>query len=131
MDKKKVFFRLLFILALAGIVSAGCITTRNTGVAIKEGSTEAGQQIAGKAGNLGVKIEDTSITSAIKMKFANDDLVSASEINVDTTNGHVTLTGSVGSEAEAIRALQLGHSVVGVKSVYSKLHYPLGENNNE
>src|SRR3990172_5834377 len=121
----KVFFRLLLILALAGLISAGCATTKNTGVAIKEGATEAGQQVADKAGDVGEKIEDASITSAIKMKFANDELVSASNINVDTTNGHVTLNGTVASQAEATRAVQIGRSVDGVKSVHSNLIIPV------
>ena len=121
MNMKNVFFRFLLILALAGFVSAGCTTTKNTGVAIKEGGTEAGQQVAHGAKQVGEKIEDASITSAIKMKFANDELVSASKIDVDTKDGHVTLTGSVASEAEATRAIELGRSVDGVKSVHSNL----------
>ena len=124
----KVFFRLLLILALAGFISAGCATTKNTGVAIKEGATEAGQQVADKAEDVGEKIEDASITSAIKMKFANDELVSASNINVDTTNGHVTLNGTVASQAEATRAVQIGRSVDGVKSVHSNLIIPVRRN---
>jgi len=124
----KVFFRLLLILALAGLISAGCATTKNTGVAIKEGATEAGQQVADKAEDVGEKIEDASITSAIKMKFANDELVSASNINVDTTNGHVTLNGTVASQAEATRAVQIGRSVDGVKSVHSNLIIPVRRN---
>jgi hyperosmotically inducible periplasmic protein len=121
MNKKNVFFHLLLLLALAGFISAGCVTTRNTGVAVKEGATEVGQQVAHKAVDVGEKIEDASITSAIKMKFANDELVSASNINVDTNNGHVTLNGTVASQAEDTRAVQIGRSVDGVKSVYSKL----------
>ncbi len=121
MRKKKVFLQLLIVLALAGFISAGCATTKNTGVALKEGATEAGQEVAEKAGKVGEKVEDASITSAIKMKFANDELVSASDINVDTANGHVTLKGTVDSQAEATRAIQIGRSVDGVKSVYSKL----------
>jgi hyperosmotically inducible protein len=127
MNRKSVFSRLFLIVALAVFISAGCTTTKNTGVAIKEGTTEAGQQVGQTASSVGEKIEDASITSAIKMKFANDELVSASKINVDTTNGHVTLTGSVTGEAEANRAVLIGRSVDGVKSVHSKLRYPLGE----
>jgi hyperosmotically inducible periplasmic protein len=117
MDKKNIFFRLLLILALAGFISAGCATTKNTGVAIKEGTTAAGKQV-------GEKAEDASITSAIKMKFANDELVSASNINVDTVDGHVTLNGIAASQAEISRAVELGQSVDGVKSVHSNLVIP-------
>ena len=57
----------------------GCLGAR---IGHKASSTEAGQQVGEKAGDVGEKIEDASITSAIKMKFANDRLVSASNINV-------------------------------------------------
>jgi hyperosmotically inducible periplasmic protein len=117
MDKKNIFFRLLLILAVAGFIFAGCATTKNTGVAIKEGTTAAGKQV-------GEKAEDASITSAIKMKFANDELVSASNINVDTVDGHVTLNGIAASQAEISRAVELGQSVDGVKSVHSNLVIP-------
>ena len=62
------------------------------------------------------------------MKFANDELVSASDIDVDTNKGHVTLTGTVNSKAEADRALQIGRSVDGVKTVHSNLTIATGSN---
>ena len=120
MDKKNVFIFLLLIIAFGAFIS-GCTTTKNAGVAIKEGATEAGQRVGGKAEDVGQKIEDASITSAIKMKFANDELVSASNINVDTNDGHVTLTGTVDSQAEITRAVRIGRSVDGVKTVHSNL----------
>ena len=120
MDKKNVFIFLLLIIAFGAFIS-GCTTTKNAGVAIKEGATEAGQQVGDKAEDVGEKIEDASITSAIKMKFANDELVSASNINVDTNDGHVTLTGTVDSQAEITRAVRIGRSVDGVKTVHSNL----------
>jgi hyperosmotically inducible protein len=124
MDKKTIFFRVLLILAVASFIFAGCATTKNTGVAIKEGATEAGQQVGEKAEDVGEKIEDASITSAIKMKFANDKVVSASNINVGTVDGHVTLNGIAASQAEISRAVELGQSVDGVKSVHSNLVIP-------
>lgn len=121
---KKLFFRLFLVLTVAVFAAAGCTTTKNTGTAIKEGTTAAGKQVGETAGDVGVKVEDASITSAVKMKFANDKMVSASDINVDTTDGNVTLTGAVGSQAEIDRAVQLGQSVDGVKSVHSNLTAP-------
>ena len=119
---KIVFFRLFPILALAVFIFAGCTTTKNTGVAIKEGATEAGQQVGEAAESAGETIQDASITSAIKMKFANDELVSASKIDVDTNHGAVTLNGTIASQAEADRAVELAKSVDGAKSVHSNLH---------
>ena len=120
---QKVLFSLLFVPAFAFFFLTGCATAKNTGVAVKEGATDAGQQVAKLLVALdeGQIVEDGSITAAVKMKFANDELVSASDINVDTSNGVVTLKGTVGSKAEADRALKLGRSVDGVKSVDSQL----------
>lgn len=69
----------------------------------------------------GQTVEDASITAEIKLKFAKDDLVKASSIDVDTNNGVVTLNGTVTSQAEADRAVELTHRVEGVKNVRSKL----------
>lgn len=118
---KKMFVYLFFVVAVALFVVAGCATTKNTGTAVKEGTTAAGKEVADKAEDVGTTVEDASITSAIKMKFANDELVSAREINVDTKDGYVTLTGTVDSQAALDRALQLAKSVNAVKSVHSNL----------
>jgi len=118
---RNLFFRLMFVLFLAVFVSIACTTTKNTGTAIKEGTTEAAQQVGDKAEDAGETIQDGSITAAIKMKFANDELVSASKIDVDTNSGNVTLNGTAKSQAEVDRAVQLAKSVDGVKSVHSNL----------
>jgi hyperosmotically inducible protein len=55
------------------------------------------------------------------MKMADDPMVSASEINVDTTDGKVTLNGTVQNSAEEGKAVDLAKSVDGVKSVKSNL----------
>ena len=109
------------VLALAFVAIVGCATTKNAGTAVKEGTTAAGKEVGKGAEVVGEKVEDASITSAVKMKFANDQLVSASNINVDTTDGIVTLTGTVANQAEMDRAMQLGRSVNGVNSVHSNL----------
>lgn len=117
----KLFFRLFLVLTLAIFVVAGCATTKNTGTAIKEGTTAAGKEVGKQAEDVGDTVEDASITSAIKMKFANDEMVSASAINVDTVNGHVTLTGTVDSQTALDHAVELARSVNAVKSVHPNL----------
>lgn len=121
---QKLFLRMFLILALGGFIAVGCATTKNSGIAVKEGATAAGKQVGDKAEDIGDKLQDASITSAIKMKFANDELVSASDINVDTNQGHVTLNGKVKSQAALDRAMELGRSVDAVKSVHSNLTIP-------
>lgn len=121
MNKRTVLLRLILITALAGFICSGCTTTQKAGVVIQEGATKGSQQVGETTADVGEKVEDATITSAIKMKFASDKLASASNIHVDTQNGHVTLAGPVSSETEATRALQIGRSVEGVKTVRSKL----------
>ena len=64
---------------------------------------------------------DPGITSAVKTKFAADDVVKAHEINVDTKDHVVTLTGSVDSPLARERAVQLARNTDGVASVVDNL----------
>jgi hyperosmotically inducible protein len=60
---------------------------------------------------------DAWITAKVKGELALADDVSATKINVDTTNGVVTLKGRVGSKAEADKAVEVAKRVDGVKKV--------------
>src|SRR5262245_32225090 len=64
---------------------------------------------------------DPGITTAVKGKFAADDTVKAYQINVDTANHVVTLTGSVDSSEARERAVQLARNTDGVTSVVNNL----------
>ena len=62
---------------------------------------------------------DAAITAQIKWKLAKDKLVQAADIDVDTKDRRVVLSGTVASKQEAQRALQIAQSiddVVGVES---------------
>ena len=64
---------------------------------------------------------DPGITTAVKSKLAADDTVKAYQINVDTQEGVVTLTGTVPSSAARDRALQLARETDGVTRVEDRL----------
>src|SRR5262249_26085757 len=64
---------------------------------------------------------DARITASVKAKFAKDDLVKARNIDVDTDQGQVSLRGTVTSQIEADRAVQLAQGVDGVRNVRSYL----------
>jgi hyperosmotically inducible protein len=66
-------------------------------------------------------IDDATITARVKTALLNDPQVGATKIDVDTTNGIVTLSGTVKSQAEAARALELTRLAAGVKDVRSTL----------
>jgi hyperosmotically inducible protein len=65
--------------------------------------------------------DDASITSTINTRFVRDDLVRAVEIQVETRQGVVTLTGMVDSPEASLRALQLARSTPGVRRVDSRM----------
>lgn len=67
-------------------------------------------------------IDDASITAAVKTKLIGDETTKARNINVDTYNGVVQLSGFVESKAEARQAIALAEQVEGVQSVKDDLH---------
>lgn len=119
MNKKMVF--IFILLALAVLVSVGCTAKKNTAAAMNEGLIETYQWDVDASENADGRTLDANISSAIMGKFATDDLISSSRINVDTTNASVTLNGKVSTQLKADRAMELGRSVEGVKRVRSNL----------
>jgi len=68
--------------------------------------------------------DDQTITARVKTVLLNDPQISATRIDVATTNGVVTISGTVKSKAEEQRAIQLARQVGGVKDVRSTLTIP-------
>ncbi len=62
-------------------------------------------------------VKDSVITSKIKSKMVADPDVSALNVNVETNNGVVTLSGNVKTDAEASKAVEIAESTTGVKDV--------------
>lgn len=85
-------------------------TARDTGARI-------GETVAAGANRAQLLARDGALTAKIKSKMALDDLVKARNIDVDTSNGVVTLRGEVESAAQRERALQLARETEGVTTV--------------
>jgi len=66
---------------------------------------------------VGSYVDDTTLTTRIKAKFAADSAVSAMSINVETLKGVVQLSGFAKSAHERDAAESLARSVQGVVSV--------------
>ena len=64
---------------------------------------------------------DPGVTTAVKTKLAADDTVKAYQIDVDTQNGVVTLTGTVPTAAARDRALEIARTTDGVTRVEDRL----------
>lgn len=85
---------------------------------VKENIRETGRRAADTTREF---VTDAAITASIKTKLAASDDVSALSIDVDTTDGLVTLSGKVDSQEEVKRAVEIASQVKGVKQVISTL----------
>ena len=70
---------------------------------------------------------DTTITTAVKNKLAADPTTSAAKINVDTSNGVVTLSGNVPTAAEKSEAERISRNTQGVTQVVNNISVERGE----
>ena len=66
-------------------------------------------------------VDDASITAQVKTALLNDQQVNATKIDISTSNGVVTMSGTVRSQPEQERAIQLARRVNGVKDVKANL----------
>jgi osmotically-inducible protein OsmY len=87
---------------------------RQTGAAI-------GEKVATGAAAAEAALGEGALTAKIKSKMALDDTVKALSIDVDTKGTVVTLSGSVNSEAERTKAVQLARETAGVTAVNDRL----------
>ncbi|RZU00923.1 BON domain-containing protein [Rivibacter subsaxonicus] len=82
---------------------------------------EAGTKMAQAMDAGTVKLKDAGITTGINAMLAGDTRLSASKIDVDTTNGNVTLRGTAPDSAARQHATEVAEKVDGVRSVNNQL----------
>jgi hyperosmotically inducible protein len=82
---------------------------------------KVGETVAEGANQLQRAATDAALTAKIKSKMALDDTVKAIDIDIDTTNGIVTLNGFVPDAQARDRAVQLARETEGVVSVDDRL----------
>ena len=88
---------------------------------VKRASEEISQKTAAAAKTAGEVLSDGALTTKIKAKMGLDDTVKALDLNVDTVDGVVTVTGKVRSTAERDRALALARETNGVRQVIDRI----------
>jgi hyperosmotically inducible protein len=79
----------------------------------------------------GKQVDDAWITSKVETKLAADDDINNFEIDVDTNEGVVRLSGQVENAADRAEAEQIARSTEGVRSVVNEIQIgdpTLGEN---
>ncbi|MGJ0491574.1 BON domain-containing protein [Methylobacter sp.] len=94
-----------FFLALMLALIAGCATT-----------DEGSDTLAGKSAT-GQYFDDSAITTKVKAAIFNEPGLDSAEINVETNQGNVQLSGFVESRDAITRAVEVAQRVEGVRSV--------------
>jgi len=84
---------------------------------IKEGAEQAGAAIEKGAEEATQATDDAAITAKVKSMLLADPEVGGLKIEVDTTNGKVTLTGSAESSYQKREAGKLASHTEGVRDV--------------
>jgi osmotically-inducible protein OsmY len=69
----------------------------------------------------GQYIDDTAVTARVKAALANDPVVKATDVQVETFKGVVQLSGFVDSRESARQAVRLAREVPGVKDVKNSM----------
>jgi hyperosmotically inducible periplasmic protein len=87
----------------------------------RETGAKVGEAVATGAAQAQQVLNEGSLTAKIKSKMALDDTVKALSIDVDTSGGEVTLSGTVHSAAERDKAVQLARETAGVTAVRDRL----------
>jgi osmotically-inducible protein OsmY len=81
----------------------------------------AGCAVTSGQSSVGQYVDDATITSRVKTRFAKDDQVSASRVQVETLNGTVQLAGFVPTQEEKDRAGAIAREVPDVKDVRNNI----------
>lgn len=90
--------------------------------AVEQKAQEVKEATARAADAVGDKAKDVRITTAVNAELARDAKLSALRINVDTTDGRVTLRGTAPDAAAREHATALANSVSGVVAVDNQLN---------
>lgn len=77
----------------------------------------AGCASSGTGEKTGAYVDDSWITTKVKSEMIANNDVKAHNINVDTSKGVVTLTGTAETWQESDKAAEIARGIKGVKSV--------------
>ncbi|HKQ82595.1 MAG TPA: BON domain-containing protein [Steroidobacteraceae bacterium] len=97
-------------LALAVVFAAGA-------VACSSNPEKDEGPVQSAASNAGRVVDDSAITAKVKAALVGDPQTKAHQINVETFQGTVQLSGFVDSADARARALEVARNVDGVKEV--------------
>ncbi|MGV1098677.1 BON domain-containing protein [Thiovibrio sp. JS02] len=105
----------LLFLPVACLICAGCTP------AVVGGGAAGGYKVATDERSAGDMVDDVGITAKVKSDLIAEKTIKARNIDVDTINGVVILSGFVDSQKEIDRAVALARGVPGVRQVKNEL----------
>jgi hyperosmotically inducible protein len=107
--------------ALLAIMACAPRDSQETADDVEEAVRETGRAVRDELQELGEEIEphisDAALTGTIKAKLAADPEINPFDIDVDTTDGRVLLSGEVESAAQKAEAEKLARLTEGVVEV--------------
>jgi osmotically-inducible protein OsmY len=112
------------ILAGAALAAAGC-SDQNPAETAGRKIDRSAEQVAAATDRATAKaaaaVDDSVITTKVKTAVLAEPGLKSLQIDVDTKNGVVTLSGTVDNAAMKDRAYQIAQNVTGVRSVVDNL----------
>ncbi|MDU6410390.1 MAG: molecular chaperone OsmY [Yersiniaceae bacterium] len=121
MKKSKFAYSMMAVVLSSALVGGNALAETMTSKTENAADT-AGAKIDSSVNKVSNYMGDSAVTAKVKSALVDDDAIKSTDISVDTTNGVVTLSGFVASQAEADKAVAAAKKVEGVKSVSDKLH---------
>jgi predicted small secreted protein len=116
------------LVAAVALTSAGCnrTSTETAGQKVDRATDKMAATTERATKETAVVIDDAAITTKVKSAVLAEPGLKSLQINVDTKDAVVTLSGTVDTPALKDRAVQIAQSVQGVKSVTDNLSVKTG-----
>jgi len=123
MNTKQRMTLLAALMASVGLVAAGCgeRSAEKVGEKIDRTTSQVAAKTEAAADKATAKMGDAAITGSVKTALIAEPGLKALQIDVDTVNGVVTLTGQVDNAEQKSRAIQVAQGVSGVSTVKDNL----------
>lgn len=114
---------LVAALAAAALATVGCEQRSGdtVGRSVDQTTTKLQAKTGQAADQVAIAADDTTITAKVKAAILAEPGLKSLQINVDTRDATVTLSGSVDSDMLRDRAKQIAMSTEGVRNVVDNL----------
>lgn len=111
------------LFAGAGLLAAGCSdsTQERVGQSVDQTTSRVAAATEAAADKATNAVGDAAITGKVKAAIFAEPGLKSLQIDVDTRDNVVTLSGNVASQDEKDRAMQVAQAVAGVTSVVDQL----------